>query len=152
MEGATQEPIFSPPPIQHPLKATLGNQIQFLGYDLDTVSIKPGQSLHLTVYWQALTEMDESYTVFTHLLDKEDRIWGQKDNVPLKGTLPTCCWVKDEVIADEYEIPIQPDAPPGQYVIEIGMYQLETGQRLEVREGPEGKEDRILLGTVEVSD
>ena len=151
-EGATQEPIFSPPPIQHPLKATLGNQIQFLGYDLDTVSIKPGQSLHLTVYWQALTEMDESYTVFTHLLDKEDRIWGQKDNVPVKGTLPTCCWVKDEVITDEYEIPIQPDAPPGQYVIEIGMYRLETGQRLEVREGPEGKEDRMLLGTVEVSD
>ena len=149
-EGATQKPIFSPPTIQHPLKATLGNQVQFLGYDLDTVSIKPGQTLHLTLYWQTLAEMDESYTVFTHLLDKENRIWAQKDSVPVEGTLPTCCWVKDEIIADEYEIPIQPDAPPGQYVIEIGMYQLETGQRLRVREGPEGEGDRILLSTVEV--
>jgi hypothetical protein len=148
-EGDAKEPTFSPPTIQHPLKVTLGSQIQFLGYDLDTVSIQPGQTLHLTLYWQALAEMDESYTVFTHLLDKEDRIWGQKDSVPLGSALPTCCWVKDEIIADEYEIFIQPDAPPGQYVIEIGMYQLETGQRLEVREGPEGA-DRILLGTVEV--
>jgi hypothetical protein len=151
-EGVTQEPIFSPPTIQHPLKATLGNQVQFLGYDLDTVSIKPGQTMHLTLYWQALAEMDESYTVFTHLLDKEDRIWGQKDSVPVEGTLPTCCWVKDEIIADEYEIPIQPDAPLGQYVIEIGMYQLETGQRLEVRGGPEGEGDHILLSAVEISD
>jgi len=150
-EGA-QGPVFSPPTIQHPLPATLGNQIQFLGYDLDPVSIKPGQTLHLALYWQALAEMDESYTVFTHLLDKENRIWGQKDNVPVEGTLPTCCWTKDEIITDEYEILLQPDAPPGQYVIEIGMYQLETGQRLEVRDGPEREGNRILLSTVEVSD
>jgi hypothetical protein len=150
-EGATQKPIFSPPPIQYPLKATLGNQVQFLGYDLDTVSIRPGQTLHLTLYWQTLAEMEESYTVFTHMLDKENRMWGQKDSMPVRGTLPTCCWVKDEIIADEYEILVQPDAPPGQYVIEIGMYQLETGQRLEVHGRAEGG-DRILLDTVEVSD
>jgi len=150
-EGAIQKPIFSPPTIQYPLKATLGNQVQFLGYDLDTVSIRPGQTLHLTLYWQTLAEMEESYTVFTHMLDKENRIWGQKDSMPVRGTLPTCCWVKDEIIADEYQIPIHLDAPLGQYVIEIGMYQLGTGQRLEVREGL-GKGDYILLGTVEVSN
>jgi hypothetical protein len=151
-EGATKEPIFSSPTIQHPLKATLGNQVQFVGYDLDTNFAKPGQTLHLTLYWQALAEMDESYTVFTHLLDKEDRVWGQEDSVPVDGILPTQCWVKDEIIADKYEISMQPDAPPGQYVIEVGMYQLGTGQRLKVREGPEGEGDRILLGAVEVSD
>jgi hypothetical protein len=151
-EGATQELIFSLPTIQHPLKATLGNQVQFLGYDLDADSAHAGQTLHLTLYWQALAEMDESYTVFTHLLNNKDRIWGQEDSVPANGTLPTCCWVKDEIIADKYEISIQPDAPPGQYVIEVGMYRLETGQRLEVRGGLEGRGDRILLDAVEVLD
>ena len=58
-----------------------------------------------------------------------------------------------EIIIDEYDIPIQIDAPLGQYMLEIGMYQLETGQRLEVRGGPEGEGDRILLGkVVEVLD
>jgi hypothetical protein len=137
---------FTLPTIQHPLEANLGGRVRFLGYDVDTTSVGAGGTLHLTLYWQALAEIDESYTVFIHLLDKDSLIWGQKDNLPVGGTLPTSCWVKDEIIVDEHDIPIQPDAPPGQYVIEIGMYQLETMQRLPVI-NQEGQivDERILL-------
>jgi 4-amino-4-deoxy-L-arabinose transferase-like glycosyltransferase len=137
---------FTPPTVQHCLEANLGGQVRFLGYDLDATSAKPDDTLHLTLYWQALTEMDESYTVFTHLLDKDNRIRGQKDDLPVGGALPTNCWIKGEIIADEYDIPIQPDVPTGQYVIEIGMYQLETMQRLLVI-NQEGQVvgDRVLL-------
>jgi hypothetical protein len=137
---------FTPPTVRHLMEANLNDQIKFLGYDLDTTPAKPGGIIHLTLYWQALAEIDESYTVFTHLLDKDNLIWGQRDSLPVGGTLPTSCWVKDEIIVDEYEIPIQPDAPPGQYIIEIGMYQLETGQRLPVI-GQEGRivDNRVLL-------
>jgi hypothetical protein len=142
---------FTPPTVRHPLEANLNGQVRFLGYDLETTSVEPGDTLHLTLYWQALAEMDEAYTVFTHVLDKDSRMWGQRDSLPMGGTLPTSCWVKDEIIVDEYDIPIQPDAPPGQYVIEIGMYQLETGQRLPVI-GLEGQviDDRILLEEITV--
>jgi hypothetical protein len=144
---------FTPPTVQHPLKANLGGRVRFLGYDLDTTSARAGDTLHLTLYWQALTEMDESYTVFIHLLDKDNLVRGQKDNLPVGGALPTSCWVKDEIIVDEYDIPVQPGASPGQYVIEIGMYQLETMHRLPII-SQEGQviEDRILLSTVEISD
>jgi hypothetical protein len=90
--------------------------------------------------------MDESYTVFTHLLDENNRIWGQRDNMPRGGTLPTICWVKGEIIVDEYDIPIQPDAPPGQYIIEVGMYQVETGQRLPIiNQNGQTIDDRVVL-------
>jgi hypothetical protein len=135
---------FTPPTVRHPLEANLGDRVKFLGYDLDALPARPGDTLHLILYWQALAEMDESYTVFTHLLDKDNLIRGQKDSLPVGGTLPTSCWVKDEIIVDEYKIPIQPDAPPGQYVIEIGMYQLETGQRLPVI----GQEGQIIGGRI----
>jgi len=137
---------FTPPPVRHPLEANLDGRIRFLGYDLDATSVGPGDTLHLTLYWQALTEMDESYTVFTHLLDQDNHIWGQRDSLPAGGTLPTSCWVKDEIIVDEYDIPVQPAAPPGEYLIEIGIYQLETGQRLPII-GQEGQivDDRVLL-------
>ena len=51
-----------------------------------------------------------------------------------------------EIIVDEYDIPIQPDAPPGRYTIEVGMYQVETGQRLPII-NQEGQvlDDRIVL-------
>jgi len=142
---------FTPPTIQHPLEANLGDRVRFLGYDLNTTSIRAGDTLHLTLYWQAQAEIDESYTVFTHLLDKDNRIWGQRDNIPRGSTLPTSCWVKGEIIVDEYDIPIQPDAPPGQYVIEIGMYQLDTGQRLPIIGLEEqGIDDRVLLEEITV--
>jgi hypothetical protein len=137
---------FTLPTIGHPLEANLCDQVLFLGYDLDATSVRPDDTLHLTLYWQALAEMDESYTVFTHLLDENNRIWGQKDNMPRDGTLPTICWVKDEIIVDEYDIPIPSHAPPGQYMIEVGMYQAETGQRLPIiNQNRQATDDRIVL-------
>jgi 4-amino-4-deoxy-L-arabinose transferase-like glycosyltransferase len=142
---------FTIPAIQHPLEVNLGNKVELLGYDLDRISAKPGESLHLTLYWRALTAMDASYTVFTHLLDGASRIWGQKDNVPKAGTYPTTLWVEGEIVADQYEIVVKPDAPPGQYVIEVGMYLPQSGQRLPVLdELGQVQGDRILLGAVEI--
>ncbi|HID62228.1 MAG TPA: hypothetical protein EYP49_05735 [Anaerolineae bacterium] len=122
-----------------------------MGYDLDATELKVGGTLSLTLYWKALGEMDTSYTVFVHILDGENRIWGQRDSPPGDGTLPTTGWLPGEVIADHYDVSIQPDAPPGLYVIEIGMYQAETGQRLPIinRKG-QVVGDRVLLGEVTV--
>jgi hypothetical protein len=104
--------------------------------------------------------MEVSYTVFVHLINKENWIWGQRDSVPGNGTLPTTGWFKGEVIADEYEFTVRPDAPPGEYLIEVGMYDAQTSHRLHVLstacpepsrrvEGPvlggPKPEDRILL-------
>jgi 4-amino-4-deoxy-L-arabinose transferase-like glycosyltransferase len=142
---------FTIPAVQHPLEVNLGNQVELLGYDLDRTSTKPGESLHLTLYWRALADMDASYTVFTHLLDGESRIWGQKDSVPKAGTYPTTLWVEGEVVADEYEIAVKPDAPPGEYVIEVGIYVPQSGQRLPVLdELGQVQGDRILLEAVEI--
>jgi len=136
-----------PEAIQHPRWARLGDSVLFLGYDLRPTESRPGGSLHLTLYWQALAQMDTSYTVFTHLVDEEDRIWGQKDGVPGNWTLPTTSWIEGEYIEDEYEIPIKEDAPLGDYLIEIGMYDASTSVRLPIYD-QEGNhvEDRLLLG------
>jgi hypothetical protein len=142
---------FTIPAIQHPLEVNLGNQVELLGYDLDRTSVKPGESLHLTLYWRALTAVDASYTVFTHLLDGESRIWGQKDSVPKAGTYPTTLWVEGEVVTDEYKIVVKPDAPPGQYVIEVGMYLAQSGERLPVLdELGQVQGDRVLLEMVKI--
>lgn len=142
---------FTIPPIPHPLKANLGGQVELLGYKLDSDAARPGGPLYLTLYWRALEEMETSYTVFTHLLDQRSIIWGQRDNPPLSGSYPTTLWVKGEVVSDQYEIPVRPDAPLGEYVIEIGMYVAETGQRLSAL-GEEGRVqgDRVLLGSVRI--
>lgn len=142
VEGRSR--VFQVPPIQHRLSANLGGQVELLGYDLGSNELRAGEAIHLTLYWRALDEMEASYTVFAHLLDRENRIWGQRDGVPGNGTLPTTGWVKGEIIADEYEFTVRADALPGEYLIEVGMYDAQTSRRLPVLGGPK-PENRIVL-------
>lgn len=143
--------MFAVPDMQHRVEVGLGGEITLLGYDLSADKIEAGETLSLTLYWLALTEMDKSYTVFTHLLDREGRIWGQQDSLPGAGQLPTTGWIEREIIVDYYEIPVSSEAPSGEYVLETGMYQWETGERLPVfDQHGMSQADRIVLGTVEV--
>ena len=142
-----RERSYQLPPIEQVMRADLGDQVEFHGYSLESAQVEPGGVLRLTLYWRARQRMTISYTVFTHLLGKDGSIWGQRDNIPVKGTYPTTGWVEDEVITDEYEIVVQSDAPPGEYQIEVGMYDAATGQRLPVfdESGTQLPGDRILL-------
>ena len=68
---------------------TFNQESQLLGYDL-TIGQK---TVQLTLYWKALASMNTSYTVFTHLLDAQNRVIAQQDNVPVSGTRPTTNWL-----------------------------------------------------------
>ncbi len=51
------------------------------------------QVVTLTLFRQALSTPDRSYTVFTHLLDSQERVRGQRDQIPVGGERPTNGWV-----------------------------------------------------------
>lgn len=138
--------------IQHPLRADLGDEVRLLGYALDAEQVAPGDTLLLTLYWQARAPMPVRYTIFTHLLDADEQIRAQLDSEPQGGGLPTDRWVVDQVVQDNYALTVAADATPGPHVLEVGMYLLETRERLPVHDPDTGAlwGDRILLGTVEV--
>ena len=150
IEGRGRE-FTVPTTIQNPLRANLANRVSLLGYDVAQTSIKPGSVLHLTLYWQAQATTETGYTVFTHLLYKDGQIWAQKDSVPMQGTYPTTSWLPGEIIVDEYEITVRSEAAPGEYVLEIGMYNAITGERLPALD-EKGQElgDAVSLVTVKV--
>jgi len=126
--------------------------VTLLGYDLAETQVTPGGILHLTLYWQALAKMETSYTVFVHLLDAQNRTWGQRDNAPVKGAHPTTSWLPGEVVIDEYEITVDATASAGAYQIEVGMYDLGSMLRLPAfdERGTPLPSDRILLSKVSV--
>ncbi len=100
----------------------------------------------LTLYWQAMREMDEYYTVFTHVLSADGAPVGQKDSWPRGGEYPTNLWKRGEVIKDEYLIPLAVDAGPGAYRVELGLYVLATGQRLPaIANGAQLKDDIVVV-------
>ncbi len=162
---------------QHPMALLLGEEIRFEGFDLpapgraslswhatgqglgERTTYAPGEVMRLILYWEAASEMETSYVVFTHLLGESynpqrgNFIWGQVDSVPLGGTYPTTGWSVGERVRDEYRIPIEADAPAGEYELEVGIYEPVTGERLLVY-SQEGTllGDRILLEQIRVGE
>ena len=146
-QGEFRPETFTP---AHLLSAELGGKVRLLGYDIDKTTVNPGQTVNLTLYWQAITPTEESYTVFTHLLDGNNKVWGQKDNPPYFGTYPVWVWRAGEIVKDPYAIPVSEDAPPGEYIIEIGMYEPLTGERLTIRREGYPPVDHLVLGSISV--
>jgi hypothetical protein len=136
--------------IEHPMRVNMGNKISLLGYNLES-GFRPGDGIHLTLFWQTLEGMEEDYTVFTHLIDEQGTLWGQKDNQPVDGFYPTTKWQAGEIVRDQYSLMISPETSPGHYWLEVGMYLAGTGERLTISDAGSGEADtRILLQEIQI--
>jgi len=145
-------PAIDETTIARPIHADVGQDFRLLGYDLRPARVQPGDTVHLTLYWEAVHQPTGDYTVFTHLIDPDGGTRAQKDNQPQGGMYPTYLWDEGERIQDEYALAIPPDAPPGAYQIAVGMYYLPTLERLSVvdRDGTPLPDARILIPGPEV--
>jgi hypothetical protein len=145
---ATRIRTFEPPVLAHPTSISLGHspQLTLLGYEAALDSLKPGDSLELTLYWRAEAEMGTNYTVFTQLLDPANQVVAQVDRPPQGGAAPTTTWLPGEIVADPYHLPLPAGLPPGDYRLVTGMYDPVTGERLPVALGG----DFVALAEVKV--
>ncbi len=129
------------------LGVDFGGQIRLLGVVTDQDTTQPGDVLALTLYWQALAPVSHDYTVFVHLLGEHERVIAQRDAAPGLGTRPTSQWTPGQVVADPYLLAL-PEAAyaPDQAVWEVGLYEAQSGQRLQTSDGG----DNVRFGTVSV--
>jgi hypothetical protein len=97
-----------------------------------------GGSLPLVLYWEALAEMEQEYSVFVHLVASDGTLIGQGDGPPLNGDYPTTGWAAGERLADPHLVRLKlnelEQIPPKSYLL-VGLYRLEDGVRLAVVDG-----------------
>lgn len=122
-----------------PQPATFAKGVRLRGFRLSggenethELRLSPGDALRLSLYWQMDAPTDLPYTVFTHLVGPDGQVHGQWDNPPVRGTYPTTDWSPGESVVDQYEIPINSDAPVGEHRLLVGLYDSATGTRLPV--------------------
>ena len=104
-----------------------------------------GANLRLVLFWQALRPMLIDYTVFLHLRNSEGQTVAQRDGMPVDGAYPTSRWQLGETIIDPLELSLPPDLPAGDYALVIGLYRLDTLERLPVTDDTSG-ENAVVLG------
>lgn len=137
-------------PLQ-PVDASFAGVINLTGYGVSTTTLGPGDTLQVALAWETLQEMDRDYTIFTHLVDAQPRVWGQMDSPPAGGNRPTSSWQVGETSVDRLAFQVDPATPPGAYWLEVGWYELSTLERLPVLDAngrPAG--DRVLLVQIKV--
>ncbi|MEW5959457.1 MAG: hypothetical protein AB1801_17170, partial [Chloroflexota bacterium] len=114
----------SPPQLTAPSPpARFGSQITLLQVDPPRAT-----DPRLTLYWQTAAPIEPNYTIFVHLLDKNDKLLGQLDGAPYDGLYPLSNWLPGQIITDARPLPA---IDPAQLAaIAIGIYEPATGNRL----------------------
>jgi hypothetical protein len=126
-----------------------GGRIMLLGYDPQLLD----DELQLTLYWQAERPMDQNWTVFVHVLDSAGTLVAQHDGQPRDGRYPTSVWDQGEVVDDGHRLSLPGDLPDGDYQVVVGLYSVESGERLPVLDSqgnPSG--DSVPLATLALAD
>ena len=101
-------------------KARFGEQIRLVGYDAG--ELVPGRPFRIRLYWQTDGPVATSYTVFAHLIGPGERRYSQCDAEPQGGARRTNTWAPGEQIVDDHVMEVPAAAPPGEYVVAVGMY------------------------------
>lgn len=135
-----------------PPVANFGNLIRLRRYTYEKRSLKPGDTVRLTLEWEAVGPIPEPYKVFVHVLGQNGLPIAQQDNEPLNGTYPTTRWRPGERVSDPYAFALPADLPPGEYLVEVGLYRLSDMGRLPVLDQNQvAVDDKAFLEPLRVS-
>jgi hypothetical protein len=106
------------------------------GATMPSHRVRPGERLRVILYWQADRAAERPAASFVHLLGPSfnprtgNPLWGQQEK-DAPGGHPLLSWTPGKVYRDEYEFQVDPGTPTGEYQLEIGWFDRETGARLQ---------------------
>ena len=105
-------------------------------------AVRAGDAVRLMLAWRRTDKLDRRYVFFVHVLDPVKKqadgapeIAAQSGHEAGDGRFPTTLWetwTYPPVVLDEQRLEIAPDTAPGTYGVWAGIYDKETGQRVEL--------------------
>jgi hypothetical protein len=140
------------PAQQASLPQSFGGIFELVDYQIDRLTVYPGETITLWLDWRALQPPDQDYAVYVHLLEDNTILHGQTDRDPthLGRPIPTTFWAVDVPIYDTCTLTVNTDTPPGEYQLKVGFYSRIDGVRMPVRLSDGLTSDGLVLATVEV--
>jgi hypothetical protein len=130
-------------PASPPDQVGAGEEIRLLHFTAPPSGILAGDTLRLRLAWQASLRPSGNFSVFTQLLDDENRIWAQRDLSLTRDGKPTSAWDPGTQATSQLAMLVPIGAPPGEYRLTLGLYEPQSGKRL-----MQGNADHLDLGTI----
>ena len=136
-----------------PLSVNFDDQLTLDGYHLTWETVggldEGDRVLGLVLYWQAQSVLPFDYTVFVHLRDAAGQNVAQADHQPLAPVYPPTLWPVGQTIRDRGVLTLPEEVPAGEYNLWVGVYRLDTLERLPVVDS-EHADNAVLMGPVVV--
>ena len=132
----------------NPLDQNFNNEIRLLGYEYDKRELRPGETLNVTLFWQALA-VPTDYEVQVQLVNEKERVQG---TAPPPLSPPTNQWQPGQQVQTQHQLTLSPDLAPGSYIIHVALLATKSQKRQNiVAEDGHWINDHLLLSKVNIT-
>jgi hypothetical protein len=128
-------PTYAPPPIlvredladvQYPVDINFGDKMKLVGYDLNQETWRPGDTLLVSVYWEAMEDLDQDYWLLMRLAHRKGWDLAFKDGCPSAGRYTTDFWGAGDIIPSLHRLKIPDDAEQARYRLILSMHPFDS--------------------------
>ena len=133
------------PPQFIPLQASFANHLNLVGYQ--SSSLRPGNPLWLTFYWQPAQEIERDVEMFVQLFDQNREAVVANTHIwPLRGVFRVRAWQPERTMPLSNSLPIPDNLAFGPYQLHVGLLDLLSRKRIPLRTG----KDSLLVKTFKI--
>ncbi len=129
------------------------NHLRLTGYEYSQRVLAPGDSLEVTLYWEALRDAPPDYLVEVALCELPCPEWQPAlvTAVSPPASAPTSSWQAGQIVADTHILPLDAGLSPGSYGIHVTLIDAVTkAPQNIVAEDGHYIDDRLLLSNIRV--
>jgi uncharacterized membrane protein len=131
----TYQPTLAALQMERSLSQDFGAELRLLGSSGGEGLHRPGDSLALSLYWQARVKPARSYVVFVQLQDAAGKPWALAETPDLGNGYTLDRLAPGEPVRAQYSLLIPATAPDGVYRLVAGLLDPATRQRVPASEG-----------------
>jgi hypothetical protein len=103
------------------MDVNFGERLMLMGIDAPSSAESAG-TWECVLYWRRIQPTDENYHTAVQVVDSSGDIVGQS-NAEYPGGMPSSWWPSGTYARDVHRVLIQPGTPPGQYQVQIVVYE-----------------------------
>jgi len=127
-------------------------EVELHGYTVSSDELQAGDTLFVTLYWQALQRTSEDYEIFIQIINDNGDVVGATHDFPYNGMYRSRIWTTDELTATHHWLKLSDELPVGRYTLRAGLYRMLHNEPL-ITEGASAnsENDAILAPDLRVT-
>lgn len=122
-------------PAQVITRADFGDLFRLLGMDNLPEVVRAGEALPVVVYWRALDDSDDNFSVELHLVDPVTGATAASLRQVHPEDIPTSGWATGLYVRNDLTLPLPADLLPIQYSVRVGFYDPTRDRYLPTAQG-----------------